>query len=333
METTPYLLFSLNGARYAVDARRVREIFWLPELSPTEEAPSYIVGVVNLRGKIEAVMDLDLRFGRAPARRSLTDSVILLESDGASLGVIVGEVYDVAEIPAAAVEAHPDYVQEAPAHAHFIAGEARVGEEIFMLLDAGNLIHSRFVAAGAPQAQRTSCFCPEATAEEREVFHRRAINRMQAAEGKDSAVRTPFAVVGLGGEYFGIELELVREFSHLRQVTPVPCCPPHIAGSMNLRGDILTLVDIRPLLKLPLQGTAAQVVVAQAGELRVGVPVAEVFGVIYLHAEDIVVAPAASGAADDEYCKGVAHYGGKMVGILDLNGILTQGGLEVEEEA
>ena len=333
MESTPYLLFSLHGARYAVDAHRVREIFWLPELTPAEETPSWIAGVVNLRGKIEPVMNLDLRFGHKTRRYCLTDSVILLESGGTTMGIIVSEVHDVIEIPAAAIDPPPRYDAEAKPHAHFIAGEAKVGEAIVMLLDAGNLIHSPSVSAAPGHVAEQTCFCPEATPEEREVFRSRAHNRMQIAGSDGTERQTPLAVVGLGGEYFGMELEVVREFSHLRHVVPVPCCPPHIAGNMNLRGDILTLVDIRPSLKIPLQGAAAQVVVAQSGKLRVGVPVAEVFDVIYLRAADIAPAPAASATVDDEYCKGVAHYGEKMVSILDMHKILTEGGLEVEEEA
>ena len=331
MESTPYLLFSLHGARYAVDARRVREIFWMPELTPDEEAPPFIAGVINLRGKIEPVMNLDLRFGHTSSRYQLTDSIVLLEIEGMSMGIIVSEVHDVIEIPDAAIEPPPRYDAEEKPHAHFIAGEAKVGEAIIMLLDVGNLIHSP--ALPAVQAAGQTCFCPEATPAESETFRSRAHNRMQIAGSEGTDGQIPFAVVGLGDEYFGVELVLVREFSHLRHVVPVPCCPPHIAGSMNLRGDILTLVDIRQSLKIPLQDTAAKVMVAQTGKLRVGVPVTEIFDVIYLHTSDIAPAPAASSTVDDEYCKGVAHYGEKMVSILDLHKILTLGGLEVEEEA
>lgn len=329
MGSTSYLLFSLHDAHYAVDARLVREIFWLPELTPAEEAPPYIAGVVNLRGKIEPVMNLDLRFGHPASRYRVTDSVVLLEVEDSTMGIIVGAVHDVSEIPAAAIEPPLRYDAEEKSHIHFLAGEAKVGDEIVMLLDIGNLIHSPAVSAA--QVAAPAGFCPEATPEEREVFRSRAHNRMQAAGGEDTAGQTPLAVIGLGGEYFGVELDMVREFSHLRHVVPVPCCPPHIAGNMNLRGDILTLVDISQPLKIPLQRAAAQVVVAEAGQLRVGVPVAEVFDVIYLRAADIAPVLAAS-TADHEYCKGVAHYGEKMVSILDLHKILTQGGLEVEEQ-
>jgi purine-binding chemotaxis protein CheW len=124
---------------------------------------------------------------------------------------------------------------------------------------------------------------------------------------------------------------VVREFSHLRRVTPVPCCPPHIAGNMNLRGDILTLVDIRGLLNIPAEDAAAEVMVVESGELSIGVPVDKVLEVIYLLPADIASLPAAHGERN-EYCKGVVRYGESMVSILDMQKILAKGGLDVEEE-
>lgn len=89
---TSYLLFSLNGARYGVEAKSVLAIDWLPELTPAEEAPPYIAGVVNLRGKIAPVMNLGLRLGHSPQRYQLSDCIVMLQADGVTMGVIVSEV-------------------------------------------------------------------------------------------------------------------------------------------------------------------------------------------------------------------------------------------------
>lgn len=330
---TPYLLFSLNGARYGVPASSVLEIIWLPELAPAEEAPPYIAGLVNLRGKIEPVMNLGLRLGHPPRRFQLSDSIVMLKIDDVTMGVIVSGVSDVIGIAASAIEPPPHYDADSPEHIHFLAGNARVGEEIIMLLDVPRLIHAPALPASGVSASASSCFCPDATDEERAVFRTRAHNLMQALESLEAAERVPLSIIQLGEECFGVGLDVVREFSHLRRVTPIPCCPPHIAGNMNLRGDILTLVDIRGLLNIAAGGTAAEVMVVESGELYIGVPVDSVIEVIYLQAADIASLPAAAHEETNEYCKGVARYGDSMVSILDMQKILAQGGLEVEEEA
>lgn len=333
-----YLLFSLNGARYGVEALSVLEIAWLPELSPAEEAPPYIAGVINLRGRIAPVMDLGLRLGHPARRFQLGDSVVLLQTDDVTVGVIVNEVSDVITIPAAAIEPPPHYDGDTPAHAHFIAGNAKVGEEIVMLLDMQRLIHAtqidspqRHTASLPAAANAGAYFCPDATDEERAVFRIRAHNLMQADDDQGAAERIPLSIIQFGEEWFGVGLEVVREFAHLRRVTAIPCCPPHIAGNMNLRGDILTLVDIRGRLNIAAGSAAAEVMVIESGDLHIGVPVDKVLEVIYLHPADIAPMPAASRDEKDEYCKGVARYGAGMVSILDMPKILTQGRLEVEE--
>lgn len=329
---TPYLLFSLNGARYGVEALSVLEIAWLPELAPAEEAPPYIAGVVNLRGKIETVMNLGLRLGHPPRRYQLSDNLMLLQADGVTMGVIVSEASGVVGIPASAIEPPPRYDDEPPEQIRFFAGNAKVGEEIIMLLDVQRLIHApAFPSSGVVENPRTY-FCPDATDEERAVFRTRAHNQMQALENEKDAERVPLSIIQFGEEYFGVGLDVVREFSHMRRVTAIPCCPPHIVGNMNLRGDILTLADIRGLLNIPAGDSAAEVMVVESGELSIGVPVDKVHEVIYLRPADIASMPAAAHEEKNEYCKGVVRYGESMVSILDMQKILAHGGLEVEEE-
>ncbi|OGS71980.1 MAG: hypothetical protein A2063_06165 [Gallionellales bacterium GWA2_60_142] len=332
----PYLLFDLNGVRYGVEARAVLEIVWLPELTPAEEAPPYIAGVFNRRGNIEPVMNLGLRLGHPFMGYQLSDRIVVLQANGMTMGMIVNDVSDVVGIPASAIEPPPRYDGDTPAHIHFLAGHAKVGEEIVMLLDVPRLLHFPLthapdISASDVPAKPFAHFCPDSTDEERAVFRTRAHNQMQAMESLDAAERIPLSVIQFGEEYFGVELNIVREFAHLRRVTAIPCCPSHIIGNMNLRGDILTLVNIRGLLNITAGNSAAEVMVIESGELSVGVPVDRVHEVIYLRPADI--APlSAMHEEKNEYCKGVARYGVSMANILDMQKILAQGGLEVEEE-
>jgi len=329
---TPYFLFSLDGARYGVEAQAVLEIAWLPELTPAEEAPPYVAGVVNLRGKIAPVMNLGQRLGHAHRRYRLSDSIVMLQADGVIMGMVVSEVSDVVGIAASQIEPPPRYDGDAPAPGHFLAGNAKLGDEIIMLLDVPQLFHAQAMPVSGV-SENAQYFCPDATGEERAVFHSRAHNLMQAVKSLDAAERIPLSIIELGGECFGVGLEVVREFSHLRRVTAIPCCPPHIVGNMNLRGDILTLADIRGLLNIPAGSTAAEVMVVESGDLHIGVPVDRVLEVIYLLPADIASLSAAAHEEKNEYCKGVVRYGEGMVSILDMQKILAKGGLEVEEEA
>lgn len=329
---TAYLRFGLNGARYGVEAGAVQEIVKLAELAPADEAPPYIAGLVNLRGRITPVMNLDLRLGHPLRRYHLSDSIIVLQAQATVMGIIVNEVSDVVEIADASIEPLPHYDDASPAHIHFLFGNARVGETIVMLLDVSRLLHASVPEPGGRTFGEQACFCPDATEQEHAIFHQRALALMQPVGDQKSAV-SPLSLVQLGGELFGVELGLVREFAHLHRVTPIPCCPPHISGNMNLRGDILTLVDIRGLLNVPESESSTAVMVVESGELLVGVPVEQVLEVVYTQAADIIPLPAAIHEDKGEFCKGALHHGDGMVSVLDMQKILTRGGLEVEQEA
>jgi purine-binding chemotaxis protein CheW len=144
----------------------------------------------------------------------------------------------------------------------------------------------------------------------------------------------PLVVVGLNGEYFGVELVVLQEFAEIHHVTPVPCCPQHIIGDMNLCGDILTLVDIRHVFKVPGVGvgSTAKAMVVHLNDLLAGVLVDEVFDVMYLRATDITTVPVALQAESKEYLKGTAPYGGKMLSILDVPTLLASEDFVVNED-
>ena len=234
--------------------------------------------------------------------------------------------------------------------ARFLDGIAKVHDEIFMLLNLENLLrlpeYSSEVETpenthGETPTQFSSAerdFCPDATPEEIAVSRERAHNLCQPLAQEDGLGALPLAVVGLNGERFGIELQIVREFSDLRAITPVPCCPPHVVGQMNLRGAILTLMDIRAALQMPLASTpreegSSKVVVIESGDLRFGVLVDEVFDVINLAPEELRQVPAALQSRGEQFLKGTASFETQMLGILDLPKIIQQGVLTVHQEA
>ncbi len=145
----------------------------------------------------------------------------------------------------------------------------------------------------------------------------------------------PAVVISLNGEGLCVELDSVREFSALRNFTPVPCCPRHIAGNMNLRGNVLTLIDIRGLLNAQAGkiSETSKIIVADAGDFPAGIIVDEILDVINLRAEDIVAVPSTMKAANDKFVKGAVPFGGGLMALLDLKAILSWEGLIVNEDA
>jgi purine-binding chemotaxis protein CheW len=353
MKQTSYLTFNLHDVRYGIKANFVKEIFFLPELTPIAEAPMDIVGILNLRGKIVPIMHLDLRLGNPMSECQVSDRVIVLECDGLIIGAIVNDVQEVRPIASNVIETAIDYGRTNKINPAFIGGVAKEENESIILLDANALIREPDAVKNLTEEGQTEedfdsretirtigsfyqACCPNATPAEKAIFRRRAENLRQVSfeETSEVAGQMPIAVVGLGGEHFGIALDTVREFINIRSYTPIPCCPKHIVGNMNLRGEILTLVDIRNILNLPATtvNTGTKAVVINVDDIVAGLPVDEVLDVMYLHPETVNPVPIAVSAGSSAYLKGTISYQDKNLSLIDLPILIAQGGLEVNEK-
>ena len=374
MDTQTYLIFGLNDLHYGIKATQVREIFQLPELTSIADAPGDIIGVLNFRGSILPVMHLAKRLGQDAPICRLSDSVIVVEWQGLQVGMVVDHVQDVQTIRTSEIEPEPAYGRSNPIHTAFVAGVAKVDDHLITLLnpetvirqtddvalmiweaklngvDNGSLPISEFppgngVAPAKDEQQAATqqisplthffdLYCPGITVAERQIFHQRALGIRQSLESSDISDLTAFSVVGLGEEYFGLDLEQVREFINIRNVTPIPCCPPHILGNINLRGEVMTLVDIRKALNLPPpEDSVTEAIVIEVDDIVAGVTVDAVLDVIYLSSSDIVSMPTALPKRYQDFFQGAARYHQKTLSILDLSKLLFQGGLIVDQAA
>ncbi|MDZ4872721.1 MAG: hypothetical protein CLLPBCKN_002117 [Chroococcidiopsis cubana SAG 39.79] len=366
METKPYLIFSLHNLRYGIDATLVQEIFLLPELNPIIEAPTDIVGILNLRSQLIPIMHLGLRLGYKMQNCHLSDSVIVLQWQDLQIGIIVNSVYEVKNISPEVIETNISYGRVKESTARFIHSIAKLDADIIMLLDPEQLICSASVEDILPVLNRDSdeieafgdrpqlkekeihlsdresihkysfydLYYPQVTPQETAIFRERAENLRRQAESSDFTGLIPLAVFGLNDEYFGLDLDVVREFTNICHVTQIPCCPNHIVGNVNLRGEIVTLVDIRQALNLALDRdrTTSKAIVISFNETIAGIPVDEVFDVMYLRPSDLTPVPVAVHSANDEYLRGNAPYLEKMLTVLDLPQLLSKNSLVVDEE-
>ncbi|MDX2254195.1 MAG: chemotaxis protein CheW [Pseudanabaenaceae cyanobacterium bins.39] len=351
-----FVIFSLHGLTYGVNAMAVKEIFSLPELVIAIDAPEDIVGLLNLREKLIPVMDLNRRFGYPFQEYRVEDSVITLERDGEMLGIVVNQVREVVAIATESIEntiysRHPSKL---------ISGVAKLGSETIALLRDEALFDCGAISSQAMTNHRElrgekiehygeafnekhwverqgnffDTFCSHMTDRDRRIFHTRAERLMQTSQKNDLMGLRPLAVVGLGDEYFGLDLEVVREFTEFHKVTPIPCCPDHVIGNINLRGEIITLIDIRRALHMQIDGQAltSKAIVVHIDDLVMGIPVEKVFDVLYLQKSDIKPNPMVTSDGDRDYLQGTVPYQEKMMGILNLAKIFAEGNLSVNEE-
>lgn len=141
-EPTQYLTFVLGGEAFAIGILSIKEIIEYGHLTEVPMMPACVRGVINLRGAVVPVVDLQARFGRPASLVGKRSCIVILElaaqvgqqADQQVIGVVVDAVSEVLEIPAADIEPPPAFGTRV--RSEFIRGMGKVRGKFVILLDA-----------------------------------------------------------------------------------------------------------------------------------------------------------------------------------------------------
>jgi purine-binding chemotaxis protein CheW len=127
----------------------------------------------------------------------------------------------------------------------------------------------------------------------------------------------------LGGELHACDIQLVEEVVTRRRIHRLPDMPPRLLGMLRLRGELVPVLDVAPLLDLALGTEPPAILVVALGESRLGVAVDAAQDVVALTPADYRPAPH-TGGERDEYVVGVARVDGRLVSLIDLAEMLRE---------
>lgn len=145
-----FLVFSLAKERYAIEARFVREVAKLIDLTPVPGTPEFLAGVTNLRGEILVVVDLRRFLGLSQSGLADLSRLIVLGTDCAEFGILADEAHSVSSID-------DDSLMEPPGSVTGIGREFLKGvtKDMLIVLDGHGLLRAPRLFAAAPGAQKT----------------------------------------------------------------------------------------------------------------------------------------------------------------------------------
>ncbi len=130
--------FELDGEVFAVDILEVQEITRVREVRPIPEAPIFLEGVINLRGKVIPVMDLRKRLHLPVGETNAETRMIVVKNEGRPVALLVDSVSEVLRLPIETLEAAPAMV--CPIDARYIRRVAKQKDRILILLDVAQLM-------------------------------------------------------------------------------------------------------------------------------------------------------------------------------------------------
>lgn len=145
-----------------------------------------------------------------------------------------------------------------------------------------------------------------------------------AATNADDAM-LQWVTFRLDNETYGINVMQVQEVLRHTEIAPVPGAPNYVLGIINLRGNVVTVIDTRNRFGLPSTEITdnTRIVIIEADKHVVGILVDAVAEVVYLRQSEIETAPNVGNEESSKFIQGVCHKNEELLILVDLDKLLT----------
>jgi purine-binding chemotaxis protein CheW len=133
-----WVTFKLEGETYGINVMQVQEVLRYTEIAPVPGAPSYVLGIINLRGNVVTVIDTRNRFGLPPADVTDQTRIVIIEAEGHVVGILVDAVAEVVYLRQSEIENAPNVGNEESAK--FIQGVCNKNNELLILVELDKMM-------------------------------------------------------------------------------------------------------------------------------------------------------------------------------------------------
>ncbi|MCU1753422.1 MULTISPECIES: chemotaxis protein CheW [Pseudomonas] len=149
--------------------------------------------------------------------------------------------------------------------------------------------------------------------------------KQSAAQGSDDPI-LQWVTFKLDNETYGINVMQVQEVLRYTEIAPVPGAPAYVLGIINLRGNVVTVIDTRQRFGLYNAEITdnSRIVIIEADKQVVGILVDSVAEVVYLRQSEIETAPNVGNDESAKFIQGVCNKNGELLILVELNKMMTE---------
>lgn len=137
-EISQLISFMVGDEEYGLDILRVKEVIRVREITRLPRAPSFVKGIINLRGDVIPIIDLRDKFGLAAAEQTAMTRVIVADVDGKLVGMVVDAASQVVRVPAAQIDPPPPII--GGLSAEYIRGVGKLDDRLIILLNIDRIL-------------------------------------------------------------------------------------------------------------------------------------------------------------------------------------------------
>jgi purine-binding chemotaxis protein CheW len=138
-ENLHLVTFELSGEEFGVDIMQVSEVIPVPRITRIPQAPECIKGLINLRGKILVVIDLNKRLGFSSKETDSLSRILIVKVKDTVIGMLVNSVKEVMRLPLSSIEPPPEMIKS-KINAEYLIGVGKVGNRLIVLLNLARVL-------------------------------------------------------------------------------------------------------------------------------------------------------------------------------------------------
>ncbi len=133
-----WVTYQLEDETYGINVMQVQEVLRITEIAPVPGAPSYVIGIINLRGNVVTVIDTRSRFGLMAKESDDQTRIIIVEVNGNVIGMLVDSVAEVVYLHQSEIDTAPNVSNDDSSR--FIQGVCSRNENLLILVDVDKFL-------------------------------------------------------------------------------------------------------------------------------------------------------------------------------------------------
>ncbi|MFH1289019.1 MAG: chemotaxis protein CheW [bacterium] len=331
------VLFKIDRESWGLEILNIQEIIRIVEISSVPDAPSFVEGVINARGKVVPIINLR-RMMKFPIDELAIDAKIIIVKVE---NFVVGFIVDVVEDILAVEENKIELVQPGFYAKDFVREIVKLEDKLVFLLNVNKVLELEKKSL-SEISEKKDCLlgkkakkmCPE-NSEKRKVLRQRALDLAKISIKEDEGKKNSIIVFLLNNEWYGIEELRTKEILNMQKIFFVPQAPDYMEGIINERGTIVPIVNLSKFLGMEKSSIlpSSKILVIDKYHIAIGLLVDAIDEVVHLDWD--VLQHAFTDFPQEwkktRFVKGEFQWREKVIAILDAENIINFRGSQENE--
>ncbi|MBX7150425.1 chemotaxis protein CheW [bacterium] len=300
------ITLSLNDQHFAINLEILKEIVNTFKITKLPAVTNNFYGVMSLRGQVIGVLNLKSCLGIEPVSYGEHSVVIVIEYEGSMVGLIADSISEILNVQSNQVEKLSE--KFSGSQQEYFSGVIKTKQRLYSIIEPEKIVASHIHILHQQESIMTV-----------------ALQSRQTTDQNQIGETVQLVTFKIHSDEFAVPISEVQEINKVFAVTHVPRAPEFVEGVINLRGQIVPVINLRERFQIEKspKDKNTRVIITLLEDKRIGLIVDAVSEVVRVPSESIKKAPAETVGSDNGFIQGLVQVGNRLLIVLKLEKVLS----------